>query len=130
MMRPFRSTGSYTSLSLAQTVVAASLQLFVLSLGSPCRAGVLCNFELVHKVAATLGNVPMLLSASDLVAQGPDDQAMLLYVAFLCSRLLEVSAEDRAASALQTAWRSHCSRRPGKHPPAADRCIAAQLDSQ
>ena len=92
-----------------------------MTLCSPCRAGVLRNFELVHDIAATLGSVPMLLSASDLVAQGPDEQAMLLYVAFLCSRLLEVSAEDRAASALQTAWRSHCSRRPGNHLPGDGR---------
>ena len=120
MMRPFRSTGFYPHLAPAQTVVAASVQLIALSLGSACRAGVLRNFEMVHEIAAALGNVPMLLSASDLVAQGPDDQAMLLYVAFLCSRLLEVSAEDRAASALQSAWRRQCSRRPGRHPPAAD----------
>jgi len=57
--------------------------------------------------------VPQLVSATDLADQGPDEKAMLLYTAFLCSRLMEVSTEDRAAGILQAAWRTHRLRVPG-----------------
>lgn len=77
------------------------------------RSGVRRNFERVAAVAATLGNVPQLVSAADLADQGPDEKAMLLYTAFLCSRLMEVSAEDRAVGILQAAWRTHRLRVPG-----------------
>lgn len=51
-------------------------------------------------------------------ASGPlrntDERATLVTLAFLCSRLLEVSAEERAAHVLQTQWRRRHRRLPGK----------------
>lgn len=40
-------------------------------------------------------------------------QAVAAFVAFLCARLLEVSAEERAAHAIQRLWRTRASRAPG-----------------
>ncbi len=63
--------------------------------------------------AAALGDVPELLSAVQLATQGPDERTTLLYAAFLCRALLEASADDRAATTLQRAWRAHRARQPG-----------------
>jgi hypothetical protein len=46
-----------------------------------------------------------MLSAKDFAEHGPDERAVILYVAFLCSRLLECSKDDRAAHIIQTTWR-------------------------
>ncbi len=77
------------------------------------REGVERNFALVAGAAAALGNVPELLSAVQLATQGPDERATLLYAAFLCRALQEASADDRAATTLQRAWRAHRARQPG-----------------
>ena len=38
---------------------------------------------------------------------------MAAFTAFLCARLLDVSAEERAAHAIQRLWRTRASRAPG-----------------
>jgi hypothetical protein len=85
---------------------APSLQpsIFLLLLAHPLREGVQRNFDLVHEAAARLGRVPEMLSASDF-AGGLDEQSVILYVAHLCSRLLEISKQDRAAAVITGAMR-------------------------
>jgi hypothetical protein len=78
------------------------------------RAGVARNFAAAHRAARSLGAVPQMLSAGDWAEHGPDERAVLLYVAFLCARLLETSREDRAAHVLQSAWREARARRAGE----------------
>ena len=90
--------------------------------------GVRRNFERVAAVAATLGAVPQLVSAADLADQGPDEKAMLLYTAFMCSRLMEVSQEDRAAAMLQGAWRTHRLRAPGAPLPLISLVLAVRIE--
>lgn len=71
-------------------------------------AGMACNGlidRLVHRAAKALGGVPEMLSSKDFAEHGPDERAVILYVAFLCSRLLECSKDDRAAHIIQRAWR-------------------------
>lgn len=55
-----------------------------------------------------------MLSAKDFAEHGPDERAVILYVAFLCSRLLECSKDDRAAHIIQTAWRQAKAKTAGK----------------
>ena len=60
------------------------------------------NLTLVRTAVASLGGVPPMLSINDFHSDhGPDDKAVALFVAFLCSRLLEAnylsSYVDRAA---------------------------------
>jgi hypothetical protein len=71
------------------------------------RKGVARNFAAVHRAAKTLGGVPEMLSAGDCSEHGPDEKAVILYCAFLCSRLLECSREERSAHIIQRAWRQH-----------------------
>ncbi|WIA17340.1 hypothetical protein OEZ85_014203 [Tetradesmus obliquus] len=67
--------------------------------------GIAGNFRVVHRAAKALGGVPEMLSSKDFAEHGPDERAVILYVAFLCGRLLECSKDDRAAHIIQRAWR-------------------------
>jgi hypothetical protein len=78
--------------------------------------GVAGNFRAVHRAAKALGGVPEMLSAKDFAEHGPDERAVILYVAFLCTRLLECSKDDRAAHIIQTAWRQAKSKSAGEVP--------------
>ena len=84
--------------------------------GETHRKGVAKNFAMVHRAAKSLGAVPEMLSSKDFADHGPDERAVILYVAFLCSRLLEVSKEERAAHTIQCAWQAHKNRAVGKGP--------------
>lgn len=57
-----------------------------------------------------------MLSSKDFAEHGPDERAVILYVAFLCSRLLECSKDDRAAHIIQTAWRQAKAKTAGMDP--------------
>lgn len=84
--------------------------------------GVAGNFRAVHRAAKALGGVPEMLSAKDFAEHGPDERAVILYVAFLCSRLLECSKDDRAAHIIQTAWRQTKAKSAGTPGPVL--CLA------
>lgn len=71
------------------------------------REGVKHNYGLVHGVAARLGRVPEMLGAEDFIDGGLEEKAVILYVAHLAARLLEISAEDRAAHIITAALRKH-----------------------
>lgn len=76
--------------------------------------GVARNFAAFHRAAKSLGGVPAMLSSTDIAEHGPDERAVILYVAFLCSRLLEISKEDRAAHIIQRSWRARCASTVGE----------------
>jgi hypothetical protein len=63
-----------------------------------------------------------MLSAKDFAEHGPDERAVILYVAFLCTRLLECSKDDRAAHIIQTAWRQAKSKSAGAQTVAKTCC--------
>ncbi len=69
------------------------------------RDGVRRNFALVHAAVATLGLVPPMLSPEDFLTGGLDEKCVMLYVAHLARRLLELSHEQRAVHVIITALR-------------------------
>ena len=80
--------------------------------------GITANFALVAAVAQKLGGVPLLMAEqADFAEHGPDAKATAMYLAHLCSRLLDLSQEDRAAHVMQRLWRQHRHRKPGRLPP-------------
>lgn len=84
--------------------------------------GVAANFKAVHRAAKALGCVPEMLSARDFADHGPDERTVILYVAFLCSRLLECSKDDRAAHVIQCAWRQRKANAAGACGSGCRRC--------
>ena len=79
--------------------------------------GIAANFALVAAAAQKLGGIPPLMAEqADFAEHGPEAKATALYLAHLCSRLLDLSREDRAAHVMQRRWRQHRHRKPGKHP--------------
>ena len=75
-------------------------------------AGVRSNLHLAQAAAQALGDIPPILSARNFLERGPDEKAVIIFVAFLCARVLEVSKEDRAAQVIQ-----HCYRQKKAHQP-------------
>ena len=53
-------------------------------------------------------------AAADILEHGPDEKALVLFTAFLCQRLMEVSREERAAMVMQRLWRRRQAHRPGE----------------
>ena len=79
-------------------------------------AGVRCNLRLVQAAAQALGDIPSILSAPNFLEQGPDERAVIIVVAFLCARVLEVSKEERAAQVIQQCYRERKAQQPGLPP--------------
>ncbi|GFH17877.1 uncharacterized protein HaLaN_14597, partial [Haematococcus lacustris] len=71
------------------------------------RDGVRHNFELVNAATARLGRVPRMLAADDVFSGGLEEKTVILFVAHLAQRLLELSVEDRAAHVITQALRRH-----------------------
>jgi hypothetical protein len=92
--------------------------------------GIAANFKLVHRAAKALGSVPEMLSSRDFSEHGPDERAVILYVAFLCSRLLECSRDDRAAHIIQRAWRQYLGKTAGKTPSTKVQAFTAWCDRE
>lgn len=76
------------------------------------KAGIKANLDLAQAAAAALGDIPLFLSPAFL-EHGPDERAVVLFVSYLCCRLLEVSKEDRAAQTMQSQFRKRKARQPG-----------------
>ena len=75
------------------------------------------NFRLLGGALARLGGVPPMLTAEDCCGgRSPDEKVVIGFLAHLCSRLLEVSAEERAAHTLQRIWHRRKACRPGAPP--------------
>ena len=77
-------------------------------------AGVKSNLQLAQAAAQALGDVPPILSAPGFLEHGPDEKAIIVFLAFLCARVLEVSKEDRAAELIQHCFRHRKSQQPGQ----------------
>ena len=78
-------------------------------------AGVTSNLHLAQAAAQALGDIPPILSAPNFLEHGPDEKAVIIFVSFLCARVLEVSKEDRAAHVIQHWYRQRKAQRPGLH---------------
>jgi abnormal spindle-like microcephaly-associated protein len=77
-------------------------------------AGVKSNLQLAQAAAHALGDVPPILSAPGFLEHGPDEKAVVVFLSFLCARMLEVSKEDRAAQVIQHFFRQRKSHQPGQ----------------
>ena len=77
-------------------------------------AGVKSNLHLAQAAALALGDVPPILSAPGFLEHGPDEKATVIFLSFLCARVLEVSKEDRAAQVIQHFFRQRKSHKPGQ----------------
>uniref|UniRef100_A0A668AAY2 Calponin-homology (CH) domain-containing protein n=1 Tax=Myripristis murdjan TaxID=586833 RepID=A0A668AAY2_9TELE len=65
------------------------------------------NFRLVNSAVAFLGGVPAMITPSDMSNTIPSEKVVMSYLSFLCSRLLDLRNETRAARVIQGAWRKY-----------------------
>uniref|UniRef100_A0A8C5WY97 Assembly factor for spindle microtubules n=1 Tax=Laticauda laticaudata TaxID=8630 RepID=A0A8C5WY97_LATLA len=65
------------------------------------------NFQLINAAVSDLGGVPAMIQHSDMSNTIPDEKVVIIYVSFLCSRLINLSKEIRAAQLIQSAWRKY-----------------------
>ncbi|KFZ53177.1 Abnormal spindle-like microcephaly-associated protein, partial [Podiceps cristatus] len=65
------------------------------------------NFQLVNAAVSDLGGIPAMIQHSDMSNTIPDEKVVITYVSFLCSRLLDLRQETRAARLIQSAWRNY-----------------------
>ncbi|KAG0201689.1 hypothetical protein BGX28_005557 [Mortierella sp. GBA30] len=64
------------------------------------------NFRLLHNKVQALGGVPVTLRHSDMSNVGvPDEKAVILFVTYLCARLMHLNKDIRAAKTIQRIWR-------------------------
>ncbi|KAG0345549.1 hypothetical protein BG004_003608 [Podila humilis] len=71
------------------------------------------NYRLLHTKIQALGGVPVSLRHSDLSSVGiPDEKTVILFVTYLCARLMHLNKDIRAAKTIQRFWRKkHYGRR-------------------
>ncbi|NXN56031.1 ASPM protein, partial [Rynchops niger] len=79
------------------------------------------NFQLINAAVSDLGGIPAMIHHSDMSNTIPDEKVVITYVSFLCSRLLDLRQETRAARLIQTAWRNYRLRRELKLSQERDR---------
>ncbi|XP_075689489.1 abnormal spindle-like microcephaly-associated protein [Rhinoderma darwinii] len=65
------------------------------------------NFNLVQNATSDLGGIPAMIHHSDMSNTIPDEKVVIIYLSFLCARLLDIHKEARAARIIQAAWRRH-----------------------
>ncbi|NXQ30659.1 ASPM protein, partial [Alaudala cheleensis] len=65
------------------------------------------NFQLVNTAVSDLGGIPAMIHHADMSNTIPDEKVVITYLSFLCSRLLDLRQETRAARVIQAAWRSY-----------------------
>ena len=73
--------------------------------------GVGMNFAIVQRCVQKLGNLPHMVSKSDFYSHGPDERVVISFLSVLCSRLMEISCEERAALLIQSVWRHGVQRK-------------------
>ncbi|KAG0229939.1 hypothetical protein BGW41_002836 [Actinomortierella wolfii] len=71
------------------------------------------NYRLLHSKVQALGGVPITMRHSDQSHIGvPDEKAVILFVTYLCARLMHLNKDIRAAKTIQRIWRrKHYGRR-------------------
>ncbi|KAF9582765.1 hypothetical protein BGW38_010790 [Lunasporangiospora selenospora] len=79
------------------------------------------NYRLLHHKIQALGGVPITLRHADLSHIGiPDEKAVILFVTYLCARLMHLNKDIRAAKTIQRIWRQkHYGRREESRIQAA-----------
>ncbi|KAK7878782.1 hypothetical protein WMY93_030892 [Mugilogobius chulae] len=65
------------------------------------------NFRLVNSAVSFLGGVPAMINAADMSNTIPNEKVVMSYLSFLCTRLLDLRNETRAARVIQAAWRKY-----------------------
>ncbi|NXC09105.1 ASPM protein, partial [Orthonyx spaldingii] len=65
------------------------------------------NFQLINAAVSDLGGIPAMIHHADMSNTIPDEKVVITYLSFLCSRLLDLRQETRAARLIQAAWRSY-----------------------
>ncbi|KAF9913050.1 hypothetical protein EC991_005918 [Linnemannia zychae] len=64
------------------------------------------NYRLLHTKVQALGGVPITLRHADMSNVGvPDEKAVILFVTYLCARLMHLNKDIRAAKTIQRIWR-------------------------
>ncbi|NXO52732.1 ASPM protein, partial [Aramus guarauna] len=79
------------------------------------------NFQLINAAVSDLGGIPAMIHHSDMSNTIPDEKVVITYVSFLCSRLLDLRQETRAAQLIQSAWRNYRLKRELKLSQERDR---------
>ena len=72
------------------------------------------NFTMMHECMRQIGGLPRMLSSSDFDSYGPDEIAVISFLSFVASSLMQLSREDRSATIIQRKWRK--SRAPPERP--------------
>ncbi|XP_043936192.1 abnormal spindle-like microcephaly-associated protein [Protopterus annectens] len=65
------------------------------------------NFEIVSTAVAELGGVPAMVHHAEMSNTIPDEKVVVVFLTFLCARLLDLRKEARAARVIQAAWRKY-----------------------
>ncbi|CAM5161545.1 unnamed protein product [Natator depressus] len=65
------------------------------------------NFQLINTAVSDLGGIPAMIHHSDMSNTIPDEKVVITYLSFLCSRLLDLRKETRAARLIQSIWRKY-----------------------
>ncbi|KAF9198159.1 hypothetical protein BGZ49_001118 [Haplosporangium sp. Z 27] len=64
------------------------------------------NYRLLHNKVQALGGVPITLRHADMSNIGvPDEKAVILFVTYLCARIMHLNKDIRAAKTIQRIWR-------------------------
>ncbi|XP_013013531.1 abnormal spindle-like microcephaly-associated protein [Cavia porcellus] len=79
------------------------------------------NFHLVRSAVRDLGGIPAMIHHSDMSNTIPDEKVVIMYLSFLCARLLDLRKEIRAARLIQTTWRKYKIKRDLKHLQERDK---------
>ncbi|XP_061859536.1 abnormal spindle-like microcephaly-associated protein [Colius striatus] len=79
------------------------------------------NFQLINAAVSDLGGIPAMIYHSDMSNTIPDEKVVITYLSFLCSRLLDLRQETRAARLIQSAWRNYRLKRELKLSQERDR---------
>ncbi|NXF71568.1 ASPM protein, partial [Sclerurus mexicanus] len=79
------------------------------------------NFQLINAAVSDLGGIPAMIHQSDMSNTIPDEKVVITYLSFLCSRLLDLRHETRAARLIQSAWRNYKLKRELKLSQERDR---------
>ncbi|NWX08941.1 ASPM protein, partial [Caloenas nicobarica] len=79
------------------------------------------NFQLINAAVSDLGGIPAMIHHSDMSNTIPDEKIVITYLSFLCSRLLDLRQETRAALLIQSAWRNYRLKRELKLSQERDR---------
>ncbi|NXL23277.1 ASPM protein, partial [Setophaga kirtlandii] len=79
------------------------------------------NFQLINAAVSDLGGIPAMIHHADMSNTIPDDKVVITYLSFLCSRLLDLRQETRAARLIQATWRKYRLKRELKLSEERDR---------